>query len=59
MNLTRKLLRAVDLRVHHYMAGQSSASSRLGRVHSIESLAWDHSSFKSFCPVEKTAKNSL
>jgi len=47
----------VDLRVHHYLAG-ANASSRLHRVHSIESLASEHVEFKAVCQGEKTAKNS-
>lgn len=57
MNLSRKILRMVDLRVHHYLAG-ANASSRLHRVHSIESLASEHVEFKAVCQGEKTAKNS-
>jgi len=59
MNLRRKFLQTLDLRVNQYRAGQRSTSSyRLGRLHSIESLASDHSDFKTFPSTEKTTENA-
>ncbi len=56
MNLTRKLIKMVDLRMHHYLAGEKSdSSSRLHRVHSIESLALDHNDYRHFDPMKKSA----
>lgn len=59
MNIRRKFLRMIDLRVNHYFAAQrSSNASRLGRQHSIESLASDHSELTNFSRLEKTAENT-
>jgi hypothetical protein len=57
MNLTRKLIRLVDLRMHHYLAGEKTDSSaRLHRVHSIEELAVDHVNFRTFYPAKRTTE---
>jgi hypothetical protein len=54
MNLTRRLIKLVDLRMHHYLAGEKTdASSRLHRVHSIEELALDHEGYRHFSPARK------
>jgi hypothetical protein len=59
MKLRRKFLRMVDLRVQHYLAGQrSNATSRLSRLHSIESLASDHSDYKTSHALEAVAETS-
>jgi hypothetical protein len=57
MNLTRKLIRLVDLRMHHFLAGEKFDASRLHRVHSIEELAVDHSHFKTFYPAKRTGES--
>jgi len=60
MNLRRKFLQMVDLRVQQHRAGQRATTSySLGRLHSIESLAADHSDFKSYRSTEKLAEHSL
>jgi hypothetical protein len=57
MNIRRKFLRMVDLRVHHYFVGRKSiGASHLGRVHPIESLAHDSSDAKTFSLAEKSAE---
>jgi hypothetical protein len=59
MNIRRKFLRMIDLRVNHYFAAQrSSGTSRLGRLHAIESLASDHSELRNPPRLEKTAENA-
>ncbi len=59
MNLTRKLIRLVDLRMHHFVSGEKSdASSRLHRAHSIEELAVDHTHFRTFYPAKRTDETS-
>jgi hypothetical protein len=58
MNLTRKTLRLVDLRVRHYLDGLTlTASQRLCRVHSIESLAVEHNDFKAGAPIQNLLIN--
>ena len=57
MNLTRKLIKLVDLRMHHYLAGEKSDAPHLHRVHSIESLAVGHTGFKPFCQAKKGAES--
>ena len=58
MNFRRKFLQMVDLRVRQHLIHQRiTASQRLGRVHSIESLASDETDFRAFGPVKKMAEN--
>ncbi len=60
MKLRRKFLQMIDLRVHQYRAGLVSTNSyRLGRLHSVESLATGHSDFKGFASSEKVTESSL
>ena len=61
MNLRRKSLHLVDLRVQQHLTNERSLSSRLGRVHSIESLMMsNHSDFKHTAPLAKmTSHTSL
>jgi len=55
MNLTRKLIKMVDLRLYHYLAGEKlDTVSRLHRVHSIEELALDHNGHRHFDPTKKS-----
>jgi hypothetical protein len=55
MNLTRRLIKLVDLRMHHYLAGEKMDSSyRLHRVHSIRELALDHTGQPHFDPAKKS-----
>ena len=57
MNLSRKLIKMVDLRLYHYLAGEKlDTSSRLHRVHSIEELALDHNEFRPFSPAKKSGQ---
>jgi hypothetical protein len=60
MNIRRKFLRMVDLRVNHYFAAQRlGGPSRLATLHSTESLAPDHSELTNFSRPEKSAENFL
>ncbi len=59
MNIRRKFLQTLDLRVKQHLAGQRATTSySLGRLHTLESLASDHSEFKSTAQLEKTFDSS-
>jgi hypothetical protein len=58
MNTRRKFLRMVDLRVHHYYSTQRSGdSSRLGRLHPIESLRSGLSVSNALQSIDKSPDN--
>jgi hypothetical protein len=57
MKTSRKFLQMLDLRVRQHRAGLVPTTTyRLGRLHTIESLAADHAEFKA---TEKNAETFL
>ncbi len=59
MNIRRKFLRMLDLRVNHYLVTQKmGGTSRLGRLYPIETLTSDHGENAPFSRLERTTENT-